>query len=186
MTDQKKSKKIHVETHRADPDQQETFDEQQAPDLQSDLDLQKELEEKDLAYRRALADYQNLKRRTEDDQARFVKLASAGLLTRFLEPLDYLGQAVAHMNDKGLEMIYQQFLRVLSDENVQKLETVGKPFDAETMEAVEGSGDTAQDQNGEIVTQEVRAGYTMNGYLLRPAKVIVGEVQKNTKEGINN
>jgi molecular chaperone GrpE len=132
-------------------------------------ELQEQVAQKDAAYRRALADYQNLQRRTQEDQQRFVKLATAGIIERILEPLDHLEMAAKHMNDKGLGMVVQQFLKVLEEEGVKKIETSGKSFDHETMEAI----DTADGEKDQVV-QEQSAGYMMNGYVLRTAKVVVG------------
>ncbi|HKY74217.1 MAG TPA: nucleotide exchange factor GrpE, partial [Patescibacteria group bacterium] len=64
--------------------------------------LQEKLEAAELDHKRAIADYINLQRRTQENQERFVKLASATLIERLLEPLDHLEMTAVHMGDTTL------------------------------------------------------------------------------------
>jgi len=143
---------------------------QQLEEVRQQLDeLKQQLEEKDQKYMRALADYQNLQRRTQADQQRFVKIATVSCLSNILVPLDHLMRAQEHLKDKGIEMIIKQFQLALDQEGVQEIEAVGKPFDPQTMEAVEK---VEGEENIVMAVQD--KGYTVHGMLLRPAKVMVG------------
>lgn len=126
-------------------------------------------------YKRALADYQNLEKRVAAQRRELIISAGRGILLRLLPVLDTLQLAAKHTNDKGLVLSIQQFLDILKAEGVEKIETKGKKFDPETMEAV-GTGEGEEN----IVLEESRAGYLLNGSLLRAAQVIVGK--KNDKE----
>ena len=131
--------------------------------------LEHELEEKDQLHKRALADYQNLQRRTHEDQQRFVKIAAASFISNILTPLDHLMRAQEHLQDKGIEMIIKQFQQALEQEGVKEIEAEGMTFDPSIMEAVA----MVKGQEN-IVINVQQKGYTVNGLLLRPAKVEVG------------
>ena len=121
-------------------------------------------------YKRALADYQNLEKRTREERVEWIKSSSRDLLLRLLPVLDTLMLAGQHTTDKTIQVTVQQFLDVLTAEGVKRIETVGKHFDAHLMECVE----TIEGEEGKVV-EEVRAGYTLFEKLLRPALVKVGK-----------
>lgn len=126
-----------------------------------------ELENK---YKRALADYQNLEKRVREDRVGLIKMANREMLLRLLPVLDTLLLASQHSEDQSLKVTVQQFLDVLKDEGVTRVETVGKEFDPNVMEAV----GTDEGEEGTVI-KETRAGFVMNDLLLRPAQVIVGK-----------
>lgn len=126
-----------------------------------------ELEDK---YRRALADYQNLQRRTAEQRIEWARTASQDIVLKLLPVLDTLMLAYKHIQDKGLELSINQFLQILSQEGIEKIKTVGEKFDPYTMEAV----GTTEGKEGEVV-EEVRIGFILNDSVLRSAQVIVGK-----------
>lgn len=119
------------------------------------------------AERRALADYQNLAKRNQEQQLKMVKFASRELLSALMQPLDHLDLAAAQLKDPGLDMVVKQFWQVLETAGVQEVAAVGQPVDPRTMEVVQ-AGDKKQK-----VTQVIRKGYLLHGELLQPAKVII-------------
>lgn len=120
------------------------------------------------AQRRALADYQNLQRRTQEERSYMAKMATQDLVSDLLDHLDHLSMAVEHSQDKGLEMIVSQLWGTLKNHGVAELDVVGQPFNPDVMEAVETTG-----KDG-VVTKVVQRGYSLNGVVLRVAKVVVG------------
>lgn len=131
-------------------------------------DLQLQLEEAETARLRSLADYQNLVRRTQAEKASWSKLATQDLVTSIIEPLEHLQMATDQLKDPGLTMVVKQLFDRLSDNGLEKIDPIGKAFDAEKMEAIEGSN-----PEGKKVSAVVRSGYSLNGTLLVPAKVKV-------------
>ena len=73
----------------------------------------------------------------------------------------------------GIRMVQKEFHKVLEDNGVKKIETEGKQFDPNVHEAVLVVP-TTDDPDGAIL-EEVRAGYTLNDRLLRPAQVKVAK-----------
>lgn len=134
---------------------------QQLAALQGQLTAAQERE------RRALADYQNLVRRNQDERLKFIQMANQELLESMLQPLEHLELAVSQLPDKGLMMAFDQLKRTLKGFGLEEIEVMGKPFDVNTMEAVEGG-------QGKIVKQVVRKGYALNGKVIQHAKVILG------------
>ena len=120
--------------------------------------------------KRALADYQNLEKRIAEEKSSWIKAANKNLLLKLLPGLDSLLLAEKHTQDEGVKLSIKHFLDILENEGVKKIETVGKVFDPNLMEAV----GTAQGEDGKII-EEARAGYMLFDSVLRPAQVIVGQ-----------
>lgn len=120
---------------------------------------------------RALADYQNLQRRTQDERHQMAKMATQDLVADLLDHFDHLSMAVEHSQDKGLELIVTQLWQTLAEHGLEEIVAVGKPFNPELMEAVETGGDSHG--NDGVVEKVVQRGYLLNGVVVRVAKVIV-------------
>jgi len=130
----------------------------------------KQVEELKNKYLRALADYQNLERRTQEekDQARI--RASEFIIQRLLPVVDTFKRASEHIKDTGLDLAFKELAAVLEEQDVTRIETVGKPFNPHEMECVEVvKGDD------QTVVAETLAGYKMHGRVLRVAQVKVGK-----------
>lgn len=134
-----------------------------------------ELEDK---LKRTLADFDNYRRRTEEERKQLVSLAQARTLLELTPVLDNFRRAAEHLPtelannnwvtgvlyvEKQLEQIFEQF-------GVQKIKTVGEVFDPKLHEAI---GHEASDlPEGQIIA-EIESGYRLNDLILKPAKVKV-------------
>ena len=117
---------------------------------------------------RAMADYQNLERRQREEKSKTLEYARETVFSSLLQPLEHLTLAANTLHDQGLDMVVAQFWQTLGEQGLVKLEPIGQAFDVATMEALEKVGD------GETVQAVLSPGFTLNGRLLRPAKVKVG------------
>ncbi len=140
--------------------------EQQVADLKTEVEI---LSNK---YRRALADFQNLERQVREDQARFVKIATQLFVEQMILPFDHLQLAAKHLNDKGLNLVVGQFRQLFESQGLKEIEALGKSFDPSRMEAVE----TKEGKEG-VVLEVMQSGYELNGVVIRPAKVVVGQTK---------
>lgn len=122
-------------------------------------------------YLRALADYQNLERRTIQEKQELIKNASSQIIAQLLEALDILEKAEAHLKDQGLTIGVQGLQNVIKRAGVEKIETLGKKFNPLEMECTEI---VRCDKDDEVV-EETRAGFKINGKVLRVAQVKVGK-----------
>ncbi len=120
--------------------------------------------------KRALADYQNLEKRVISEKSEWIKLANKGLLLRLLPALDNLILAEKHTQDTGVKLSIDQMISAFKEEGIEKIETIGRDFDPNLMEAVH----TVEGEDGKVA-EEIRAGYTLFGQVLRPAQVVVGK-----------
>ncbi|HEX7042142.1 MAG TPA: nucleotide exchange factor GrpE [Patescibacteria group bacterium] len=120
-------------------------------------------------YRRVLADYQNLVRRTQEEKREWAKLSNKEMILKLLPILDTLMLAEKHTQDKNFVLTVQHFLSALEEEGVIRIKTIGEEFNPQTMEAVS----TVEGESGKVM-EEMRAGYLLYDTVLRPAQVIVG------------
>jgi molecular chaperone GrpE len=121
------------------------------------------------AYQRTAADFDNFRkqaqRRVDDEVAR----ASGGLVERLLPVLDACDAAVAH-GAVEVEPIVAALLGALEKEGLVRVDPIGEVFDPTVAEAVvHEPGDGGE----HIVSDVMRAGYTWQGRVLRPAMVKV-------------
>lgn len=117
---------------------------------------------------RSQADYQNLVRRNQEDRLKFVKMATADLISSLLEPVDHLELAAKQLENQGLSLIAGQISKVFQEFGLTEIPALNQPYDVNTMEAVEKQGE------GEKVLSVSQKGYKLNGEVLRHAKVIIG------------
>jgi len=130
----------------------------------------KELANLENQLKRALADYQNLEKRIAEEKSSWIKAANKSLLLKLLPGLDSLLLAEKHTQDEGVKLSIKHFLDILEQDGVKKIETAGKDFDPNLMEAIV----TQNGEEGKVI-EEVRAGYMLYDSVLRPAQVIVGK-----------
>lgn len=132
-------------------------------------------------YVRAVAEMHNVKRRSDERLQTMVEQQRRELLLRFLDVADNLERALANAsvdagNDAlvaGVDVTYRELERLLAREGVERIAAEDAPFDPRLHEAtgiVPVPGLTAE----QVVAVE-RAGYTVRGELLRPARVVVGQ-----------
>ncbi|PIS22206.1 nucleotide exchange factor GrpE [candidate division WWE3 bacterium CG08_land_8_20_14_0_20_41_10] len=144
-----------------------------------DVDQVKKLEEKiselENNWKRALADYKNLERRTAEEKQEFAEFSNMLLLQRLLPVVDNLEMLKKHIGDTGLIMIIKEFKQVLEDNGAVSLESHNKDFDASTMDCVE-TVDCEVNSDGKVV-EVISEGYKFRNKILRPAKVRVGKAK---------
>lgn len=136
---------------------------------------------KDIALR-ALADLENYKKRAEDEGRAFKEFAVFNVISDFLPVYNHLQQAIVHIPEdqkelgwvKGVAMIANQFKDVLKNYNIEGYDVVGKDFDHNTMEAILTEKDETKKDN--IVLKEMDPGYTMNGKIVKHARVVVNKL----------
>src|SRR3989344_8788806 len=113
--------------------------------------------------KRALADYQNLERRIDEERRLLSHLSSALVVEKLLPVLDNLESAQKHLKDEGLEIVTKQFKEVLVSEGVEEIVSEGSPFDPNLHEATE----ILESEKDGIVFKVLRKGYKINDKVLR-------------------
>lgn len=138
-----------------------------------------EIENLENQVKRTLADYQNLEKRVAEERKDWIRSANKSLILRLLPTLDTLILAQKHVESEGLNLSVAQFLEALKGEGVERIKTIDENFDPSKMEAIE----VELGEEGKVLS-EVRAGYTLNGQVLRAAQVKVGksEIEEKVEE----
>jgi molecular chaperone GrpE len=156
--------------------------------LSPEEQLAKDLEEAQAAvadakdkYLRLSAEFDNYRKRTFKEKAELIKNGAEKTLTAILPVLDDLERAVktpaseeTKAIHEGIELIYNKFVKVLSQEGLQKIETEGQAFDTDFHEAIALIPAQSDDQKNQILDC-VQTGYTLNEKVIRHAKVVVAQ-----------
>ena len=139
--------------------------------------LRDELRREHDMYLRALADFDNYRRRVERDRSTAARSGKREILLPLLDVLDGFDRALSHLGDRsssvaeGLLALHRKLLGVLEAQGVTPLETVGEVFNPELHDAI-GSVDSDDVESG-AVAEELQRGYRWGEDLLRPARVRV-------------
>jgi molecular chaperone GrpE len=126
--------------------------------------------------RRSLADFDNARKRFEQQRSEFVQFAAADMVKNLLPVLDDFERAVkvetADRNyAKGVELIYQRLTDTLKRSGLEPFESAGARFDPNLHQAVERV--ESDDHEDQTILAEFQRGYNFKGKLLRPAMVKV-------------
>ncbi len=133
----------------------------------------KDLDEK---YKRRTAEFENFKKRSQKEREGLYNMVTADVVGKILPALDNLENASKAATDdkayqEGVEMVYKQFMDILTKFNVEVIETVGKTFDPEFHEAVSHIDDDTK--GPQEIVQEYRKGYKIGTKVIRHSMVVV-------------
>lgn len=151
--------------------------------LEKDLEnAQKEIEEQHDKYLRLSAEFDNYRKRTIKEKAELIKNGGEKTIAAILPILDDFERALKTMETsddvkamrEGIELIYNKFLKVLSQEGLQKIETDGQEFNTDYHEAIALVPAPTKEQKGKILDC-VQPGYQLNDKVIRHAKVVVAQ-----------
>lgn len=130
-----------------------------------------------LIAKRVQADFDNYRRRSIEERAQARQAGQMSVLDAFLPCLDTFKEAKRLITDEkvleGVNMIENKILSALQELGVEKMQTIGNPYDVHLHNAIAVMRDEEQDNN--IILDEYQAGYTMNGKVIKYAKVIVNK-----------
>ncbi len=178
----KKDEKLDVEIENEKTNsEEESIPETESENLEERV---AELEEKngelnDRLLRRA-AEFENYKRRTDNEKTALFKYAAEPFILKVLPIYDDLKRSMEHIDNDNLEsvregfkMITDKFAQVLDGQGVKKMKTVGEEFNYEYHEAL--LQQPSNDVPANIIIEEVESGYTYKDKVLKHAKVIVSQ-----------
>ena len=132
-------------------------------------------------YIRLMAEFDNYRRRTSQEKLELVSVASMDTIKGLLPVLDDCERALAVLKEsndsdaakEGTELIYNKLMTYLKSKGLAVIEAVGQPFDTDLHEAVAQFPVPEEDKKGKVF-DVVQTGYTLNGKVIRFAKVVVG------------
>jgi len=138
-----------------------------------------ELEELKETLQRLQAEFENSRKRLEKEKQEFVKLAESGLVKDLLALVDSIDAAEKQLQGddaavKGIELIKKQLLAVLSSRGLEEIKALGEKFDPMLHDCVvQGKENEKED---DVILEQLQKGYTLNGRVLRHAKVKVNRL----------
>lgn len=131
--------------------------------------LKKEKNEYLAGWKRAKADLLNYKKEEAERQQKWGWVIRAEFASKILPALDSLDRAEQSMkSDKGFVQIAKQLRKAFADQGIEEIKAQGGQFNPELHEAVQEVQDGGKPGQ---VAQVVEKGYSIEGYILRPAKV---------------
>jgi molecular chaperone GrpE len=153
------------------------------PLLEEELErLRREVREATDKYLRTLAEFDNAKKRLAREKTELSRYAAEAVVRELLPILDSLDQALTAVTPQadpqavvaGVRLIHRQLQSLLAKEGVERIPGVGSPFDPHVHEAVAQVDAEDHPPDGTVV-EEIQAGYTLQGKVLRPALVKVAK-----------
>ena len=148
----------------------------QAPEIER---LKSELRREHELYLRALADYDNYRKRAEREQGAAAHSGKREILLALLDVIDDFERALAHVSDApppisdGMKALHRRLLGLLEKQGVAPLKSVGEAFDPALHDAV--AAFRSEELPPGTVAEEVQRGYRWGEEVLRPARVCVAE-----------
>jgi len=141
--------------------------------------LKQQLAEKQDSLLRAMADFDNFRRRTRQEMEEIRRIALEEFLRSLLRVMDNFERAMQAAEEsqsfdklmEGVQLTYRQLQSLLREAGVQPIEAVGKPFDPNFHEAVQRV--ESPEHPDETVLEEVERGYMIQSRVLRPSRVKV-------------
>jgi molecular chaperone GrpE len=142
---------------------------------------EKEIENYKDRFLRKAAEFENYKRRVENDQLNLLKYAAESLIVKLLPVIDDFERSLAHLKDAkdvdsikdGIKLVYDKLMKLLEDQGVKPIEAVGKPFDVHYHEAIMQR--KVENVEPHTVIEEFEKGYLYKDRVIRHTKVAVSE-----------
>jgi molecular chaperone GrpE len=150
--------------------------------------LQKEKDELFAKLQRVSADYANFQKRVPKQISDTIGYEKERIIKTLLPALDNFEHTLqnAHSAEnvdvliKGIRIIYDQLLDILKSHNVEQIEALGETFDPAMHQAMTQQSDPDKEEN--TVLEEFQKGYSLNGRVIRPSKVIVNKLPEELPE----
>ena len=132
-------------------------------------------------YIRLMAEFDNYRRRTSQEKLEIVSMASTETIKGMLPVLDDCERALKVLGEsddsdaakEGTELIFHKLMSYLQSKGLAVIEAMGQLFDTDLHEAVAQFPVPEEDKKGKVF-DVVQTGYTLNGKVIRYAKVVVG------------
>ena len=141
---------------------------------------------------RKAAEFENYKRRTENDQFNLINYAAESFIVKLLTVVDDFERSMEHIDDidnnkavkAGIKLVYEKFLKLLNEQGVKKMQTKGEPFNVDYHDALMQKKDDSVPPH--TVLEEVESGYLYRDKVIRHAKVIVSEESSSDDNQMTN
>lgn len=132
-------------------------------------------------YLRLYSEFDNFRKRSIKEKADLIKSGGEDVFKAVLPVIDDFERAMKAAENatdvaavsEGVHLIYNKFKTTLKQKGLEEMEAAGKVFDADIMEAITSIPSPTEDMKGKVI-DEVEKGYSLNGKVIRFAKVVIG------------
>lgn len=132
-------------------------------------------------YLRLYSEFDNFRKRTAKEKVELMQTAGEDVFKSILPVLDDFERAIKSNNETtdvkavtdGVNLIFNKFKSTLTHKGLSEMKTVGEVFDADVHEAITNIPAPSDDLKGKVV-EELEKGYSLNGKIIRFAKVVIG------------
>ncbi len=144
--------------------------------------LQEKYDELNDKYMRLYSEFDNYRKRTAKERIELQKSASREVILDILPVVDDLERAIQSFEEhqlseeakKGIELINNKLITILRQKGLKEIEAIEQPFDTDYHEAITNIPAPSKKMKGKIM-DVIQKGYTLNGKVIRYAKVVVGQ-----------
>ncbi len=144
-------------------------------------ELQAKVDELNDKYLRLYSDFDNFRKRTAKEKVEFIQTAGEDVFKSILSVLDDFERAmksnsettdIKAIND-GVNLVYNKLRSTLTQKGLEEMKSIGEVFNPDLHEAITNVPAPSEEMKGKIV-DELEKGYTLNGKIIRFAKVVIG------------
>jgi molecular chaperone GrpE len=145
------------------------------------IELEKKIAEEKDKYLRLYSEFDNYRKRSVREKGELIKTAGEDFFKAILPVIDDFERALKAADKtgdintiaEGVQLIYSKLKLTLKQKGLEEMEASGKTFDADVMEAITSIPAPNDDLKGKVV-DEIEKGYSLNGKVIRYAKVVIG------------
>jgi molecular chaperone GrpE len=133
-------------------------------------------------YLRLYSEFDNFRKRTAKEKSELIQAGGEDVFKSILPIIDDFERAIKSnsetsdvkaVND-GVNLIYNKLKSTLAQKGLEPMKSVGEPFNADIHEAITNIPAPSEDLKGKVV-DELEKGYSLNGKIIRFAKVVIGQ-----------
>lgn len=170
------------ETEIDDVESDDSEESEVADLLKKYQETEEALQKKSTDYLYLMAEFDNYRKRTIKEKAEIIKNASEKVLKDLLPIVDDFERGLEATKDdadgqqvrQGMELIYAKLVKFLENNGVKPIESTGADFDSDLHDAIAKIPAPTEDVKGKVIDTTTK-GYTLNGKVLRHAKVVVAD-----------
>lgn len=156
------------------------------------VELESQLKDIQDKLLRKAAEFENYKRRTENDQFNLINYAAESFIIKLLPIVDDFQRSMDHIDDleksksvkDGIKLVYEKLHKLLNEQGIKKMQTKGEPFNVNYHDALMQKKDDSVPSH--TVLEEIEPGYIYRDKVIRHAKVIVSEDSGSDENQISN
>ena len=151
---------------------EETVEKEEPTEVDKVQEMGEKLAELNDKYLRLYSEYENYRKRTNQEKADLLINGSREMMKAILPVIDDFERALAATEDEGVQLIYNKMMKILEQKGLKAMEVKGEKFDENLHEAITRIPAPEEAQKG-LVMDVVEKGYYLNDKVLRYAKVVV-------------